>query len=82
MKKLFVLTLVAFALTITPAIADAAKIGVVDLQKALNLSKAGKDAKTRITEKVKEFEGKIESQQNELKALKDELKKTDQVENS
>ena len=82
MKKLFVLTLVAVALTITPAIADAAKIGVVDLQKALNLSKAGKDAKTRITEKVKEFEGKIESQQNELKALKDELKKTDQVENS
>ena len=75
MKKLVLLVLVAVALTFTPAMADAAKVGVVDLQKALNLSNAGKDAKSKITEKVKEFEGKIESQQNELKKLKEELEK-------
>lgn len=75
MKKLVVLTLVAVALSLTPAIADAAKVGVVDLQKALNLSKAGKDAKARITDKVKEFEGKIEKQQNELKKLKEDFDK-------
>jgi outer membrane protein len=75
MKKLVVLTLVAVALSVAPAIADAAKIGVVDLQKALNLSKAGKDAKARITEKVKEFEVKIEKQQNELKQLKEDFDK-------
>ena len=75
MKKLVLLILVAVALTVTPAIADAAKVGVVDLQKALNLSKAGKEAKGRITERVKEVEGKVEKQQNELKALKEELEK-------
>ena len=75
MKKLVLFILVAIALTVTPAIADAAKVGVVDLQKALNLSKAGKEAKSKITEKVKEVEGKIEKQQSELKALKEELEK-------
>lgn len=75
MKKAVLFVLVAFALTVTPAIADATKIAYVDLQKALNLSQAGKDAKSRITEKVKEFEGKIESQQTELKTLKEELEK-------
>ena len=34
-----------------------------------------KNAKNSITEKVKEFEGKIESQQKELKKLKEELEK-------
>jgi len=75
MKKLVLFILIAIALTVSPAIADAAKVGVVDLQKALNLSKAGKEAKSRITEKVKEVEGKIEKQQSELKALKEELEK-------
>ena len=75
MKKLVLFVLVAVALTVAPVVADAAKIGVVDLQKALNLSKAGKNAKTRITEKVKEFEVKIEKQQTELKTLKEELEK-------
>lgn len=74
MKKLFVFVLVTVALTVSPALA-AGKIGFVDLQKALNLSKAGKNAKTSITEKVKEFEVKIEGQQNELKKLKEELEK-------
>ncbi|PLX99385.1 MAG: hypothetical protein C0623_09975 [Desulfuromonas sp.] len=75
MKKVVVFVLVMIALTVAPAIADATEIAFVDLQKALNLSQAGKDAKSRITDKVKEFEGKIEKQQTELKALKDELEK-------
>ena len=75
MKKLVLFVLVVFALAVSPVAADAAKVGFVDLQKALNLSKAGKDAKSKISDKVKEFEGKIEGQQKELKALKDELEK-------
>ncbi len=75
MKKLVLLFLVAFALVVSPVAAEAAKIAFVDLQKALNISKAGKDAKSRITEKVKEYEGKIAAQQGELKSLKDELEK-------
>lgn len=75
MKKVVLFALVALALAVTPAVADATKIAYVDLQKALNLSQAGKDAKSRITEKVKEFEKKIEKQQSELKKLKEDLEK-------
>ena len=75
MKKLVLFVLVVLALAVSPVAADAAKVGFVDLQKALNLSKAGKDAKSKISDKVKEFEVKIEAQQKELKALKDELEK-------
>jgi len=75
MKKVVLLVLFAVALVVNPAVADATKIGFVDLQKALNLSKAGKDAKSKITGKVKEFEGEIEKQQTELKKLKEELEK-------
>lgn len=75
MKKLLLFILVAVVFAVNPAFADATKIGIVDLQKALNVSAAGKEAKAKITEKVKEFEGKIEAQQSELKSLKDELEK-------
>lgn len=75
MKKLLLFILVAVVFAVNPAFADATKIGIVDLQKALNVSAAGKEAKAKITEKVKEFEGKIEAQQAELKSLKDELEK-------
>ena len=75
MKKLGILVLFAFVMAVTPAVADAANIAVIDLQKALNLTDMGKDAKNKITEKAKEFEGKIEEQQNELKALQEDLEK-------
>lgn len=58
-----------------PALAAEAKIGYVDLQKALNQSEAGKAAKEKIGKTVKEYEGTVETRQKELKKLKDELDK-------
>ncbi len=73
--KRFIVALLAASLLATPALAADVKIGYVDLQKALNTSEAGKAAKDRITKKVKEYEGTIDSRQKELKKLKDDLEK-------
>ena len=67
--------LLTVLLLATPALAAENKIGYVDLQKALNTSEAGKAAKERISKKVKEYEGTIDTRQKEIKKLKEELEK-------
>ncbi|NIR95491.1 MAG: OmpH family outer membrane protein, partial [Gammaproteobacteria bacterium] len=56
MKQFFVLFFVCLSLAATPAMAQAQKIAYVDLQKALNLSSAGKEAKEKIKAKVQEYD--------------------------
>lgn len=73
--KRFVGALLAVLLLAAPAFAADTKIGYVDLQKALNTSEAGKAAKERISKKVKEYEGTIDTRQKEIKKLKEELEK-------
>lgn len=76
MKKVLVLLLTAFfALGSVSAWAADTKIGYVDLQKALNVSDAGKAAKEKISKKVKEYEGQIEQKKEELKQAKEDLEK-------
>ena len=75
MKKLSVLLLTLLLLGAVSAQAADSKIAFVDLQKALNMSVAGKEAKEKITGKVKEYEAIIDKRQKELKKLKDELEK-------
>lgn len=74
MKKILFLLLLTFLAAATVSAADA-KIGYVDLQKALNNSEAGKVAKEKISVKVKEYETQIEQKQKDLKKLKDDLDK-------
>jgi outer membrane protein len=76
MKRMLVLFLVL--LLGAPALAVAApegKIGYIDLQKALNVSEAGKNAKEKIAGMVKQHETTVENRQKELKKLKDDLDK-------
>lgn len=75
MKRLMTMLLAVTFLSIAPALAAEAKLGYVDLQKALNTSEAGKSAKENIQKKVKEHEGAIDARQKELKKLKDDLEK-------
>jgi len=56
-------------------LAAEAKLGYVDLQKALNVSEAGKTAKQQIEKKVKDYEQQIDQRKEELKKAKDELEK-------
>ena len=51
------------------------KLAFVDLQKALNLSKAGQDAKEKFAKEVEEAEEKLALKQEELKKLKEILEK-------
>jgi outer membrane protein len=75
MKKLVVLMLVGFGLVVSPVMAQAQKIGYVDLQKALNMSAAGKEAKEKIKAKVQGYDAEVQQRQDELKKLKEDLEK-------
>jgi outer membrane protein len=75
MKRFFSWILAALILSAVPTLAAETKIGYVNLQKALNFSEAGKAAKVKIAEKVKEYEGIIGNRQKELEKLKNELEK-------
>lgn len=72
--KNIIVALVAVLLMAAPAFAES-KIGYVDLQKALNQSKAGAAAKKEISIQLKKFETEFKTKQSELLKLKDELEK-------
>ena len=73
MNKIIV-SLIALMLLAVPALAET-KIAYVDLQKALNLSKTGVEAKQQIGVQVKKYEGEFKAKQDELMKLKEELEK-------
>ena len=73
MKKL-VLLLIATLMLAAPAVAEV-KVAYVDLQKALNLSKAGVKAKNEIASQVKKYEEEFKAKQEGLQKLKTELEK-------
>jgi len=75
MRKLLAILFIGVLAIASVAAAAEVKIGYVDLQKALNVSDAGKAAKEKIGQKVKEYESVISSKQEELKALKEEMDK-------
>ena len=68
------LILAAMILLVSPALA-AQKIAYVDLQKALNLSQQGSQAKQEISELVKKYEAEFKDKQQALLQKKDELQK-------
>lgn len=72
--KRFTIVLVALLLFVTPAFAEM-RIGYVDLQKALNLSKAGAEAKSEIAAQAKEYEIEFKIKEGEFLKLKGELEK-------
>lgn len=74
----FITVLVAVVMMSLPTgvfAAEGGKLGYVDIQKVLNLSNAGKDAKEQLTVKVKKYQEEITRKQEELKKLKDVLEK-------
>ena len=73
MKKILI-ALTAILLLSVPAFA-ANKFAYVDLQKALNLSKAGAQAKSDIAEMAKKYETEFKIKQGEFLKLKGELEK-------
>jgi outer membrane protein len=71
-----VATLVAlFALIATAAASAEFKVAFVDMQRALNDSNAGHKAKNEFRSEIMRLQTKLQRQQSEVQALKDELDK-------
>lgn len=75
MRKLLMTGIVVFCLAATTVFAADVKLGYIDMQRALNGSEAGKEAKEQLAAKVKKYQDEINVKQDELKKLKDELEK-------
>lgn len=66
--------LAAVALSV-PARAEGLKIAVIDVNRILNESEAGKVAKKKMEDRYEELKKKIEGKQDEAKKIKDEIDK-------
>jgi len=74
-KRLVVLIGIVLFGFLGSALAADYKIAYVDIQKAVNESNAGKDAKKAITKEVEKFQRQIADKQKELQTLKESLEK-------
>lgn len=73
--KRFIFAAVFVLIAATASLAAESKLGYIDMQRALNSSEAGKEAKEQLATKVKKYQDEINVKQEELKKLKDELEK-------
>ncbi len=75
MKRAILAGIVAVCIAATSVCAADLKLGYIDMQRALNGSDAGKEAKEQLATKVKKYQDEINVKQEDLKKLKDELEK-------
>ena len=76
-KKLWIGIWVVILLAggLLPAWSAEIKIGLVDIQRAINESLAGKDAKKALTKEAEKFKKQVQDKQKELQTLKESLEK-------
>lgn len=70
-----VIMLVAVLLMASSAWAADIKVGYIDMQRALNMSEAGKTAKAQLQEKLQKYQEQVNAKQSELQKLKNDLEK-------
>ena len=75
MRRLLLAALLACGIAAAPAFAADLKLGYIDMQRALNSSEAGKEAKEQLAARVKKYQEEINTKQEDIKKLKDELEK-------
>ena len=75
MKRVIMFLAVLFLIFSAKVMAAEAKIAYVNLQKALNESTAGKDAKEEMSKEVKKRQEEVNAKQEELKKLKEDIEK-------
>jgi len=71
----FVIGVILLAAWVGPAWAADLKIACVDIQRAVNETQAGKDAKGAITKEMEKFQKAIADKQKELQTLKESIEK-------
>ncbi|MDH3201931.1 MAG: OmpH family outer membrane protein [Myxococcales bacterium] len=78
--RIVVLALATFVLANAASTADAqVKIGVVDLQRAINETEDGRQAKRRLTKLFEERQKKLDAAQNSLKSQKENIERQQDV---
>jgi len=75
MKQFFLAGVVFALMASTSVFAADIKLGYIDMQRALNGSEAGKEAKEQLAARVKKYQDEINVKQEDLKKLKDDLEK-------
>ena len=75
MKRFILAGVLAGCVAATPVLAADVKLGYIDMQRALNSSEAGKEAKEQLAARVKKYQDEINTKQEEIKKLKDDLEK-------
>jgi outer membrane protein len=67
-----ILSVVVFGRVASPA---ELKVGIVDIQRAINDCQAGKEAKKAIVKEAEKFQGLVQQKQKDLQTLKETLEK-------
>jgi outer membrane protein len=75
MRRFLLVGILACCIAAAPAFAADLKLGYIDMQRALNASEAGKEAKEQLATRVKKYQEEINTKQESIKKLKDELEK-------
>lgn len=75
MRQRLIVGVVLLAIVVAAPAQAEVKLAYVDIQRALNECQAGKQAKTDFRSRVQVIEARLQRQQNEVQALKEELQK-------
>lgn len=75
MKRFILAVLLTVCVTAGTAFAADAKIGYIDMQRAINSSESGKEAKEQLAARLKKYQDEINLRQEDLKRMKEELEK-------
>ncbi len=75
MRNRLIIGVVLLALTTAGTARADIRLAYVDIQRALNLCRAGKDAKGDFRGRIERLQSQLEGQQSEVERLKDELQK-------
>jgi outer membrane protein len=75
MRRFVLTTVLAICFAASSAFANDVKLVYIDMQRALNTSESGKEAKEQLAARVKKYQDEINGKQEEIKKLKDDLEK-------
>lgn len=75
MKQFILAALIAGCVATGTAFAADTKIGYIDMQRAINTSEVGKEAKEQLATRLKKAQDEINGKQEDLKRLKEDLEK-------
>jgi outer membrane protein len=75
MRRFVLTALLVGCIASTPVFAADLKLGYIDMQRAINSSESGKEAKEQLATRLKKYQDEINVKQEELKRLKDEVEK-------